>query len=553
MKPTTTDRDEPTTAAEQSEALSANVIAGLLLTVRPYLPQCGLRAPSTQEMLQATGAGRTRAYQLAKQIQDSLAELSRPAGRPSKPPQSPPANSECETLCRKVRDYVMDHPGCVSSGGQRREYSDDFRRFIVKQRQQSPTLSIAVFAEACGLPKATVAEWLCKVERDSALPTVPSGPASATEVESETPTQVEASQTQQLRHVYVQTILQAWSTWHGSFQAFCAHVATEHRLPCGQTFISSVLENHGERIPRRRPGRSPDEKAWRDAFTTYFPSAQWVDDGMQVPITLDGVTYTFNLELHVDASSGALVGMVLSDEEDSQAVIDAFYDGVKATGTPPLSLLLDNRESNHTSNVEDALGEQTRKIRATIGRPQNKGHVEGAFGLFRQTAPHLAFAAAQSRELARQVLQAIIQVWARTLNYKPRRTKGGLSRIQLYQQDPPTPEQVQAARQALDQLARRQQLAFETREARQDAAKCQLLSEQFERLQLSDPTGHLLSSIARYPWDDIIEGISIFEGKRQNGTLPSDLTADAQSRYLLGIVRNVAHNPPASVFASHPP
>jgi hypothetical protein len=56
------------------------------------------------------------------------------------------------------------------------------------------------------------------------------------------------------------------------------------------------------------------------------------------------------------------------------------------TGAPSLALLLDHRPSSHTPEVDAAL-DNTMRIRATPERPQNKAHVEGAFGLFAQKVP----------------------------------------------------------------------------------------------------------------------------------------------------------------------
>ena len=48
---------------------------------------------------------------------------------------------------------------------------------------------------------------------------------------------------------------------------------------------------------------------------------------------------------------------------------------------------------------------------------------------------------------------------------------------------------------------------------------------------------HLRTAIARYPLARIVEGIAIFDGKLRAATLPDGVDA----RYLLGIVRNLAH------------
>ena len=70
----------------------------------------------------------------------------------------------------------------------------------------------------------------------------------------------------------------------------------------------------------------------------------------------NGQRFVFNLELMVDAYSGGFVGMSARDEEDSAAVTEALSDGVATTHEAPLAVLLDNRPSNHTPQVDAALG-----------------------------------------------------------------------------------------------------------------------------------------------------------------------------------------------------
>ncbi len=123
--------------------------------------------------------------------------------------------------------------------------------------------------------------------------------------------------------------------------------------------------------------------ALRGAFETFFPHAQWIGDGTLLPVTIVGPggpeLHVFNLELDADAYSGAFVGAHVSLVEDSEAVITAFRDAVAETGKKPLALLLDNKPSNHTAEVDKAIGD-TLRIRATPFRPENKAHVEGGFG-----------------------------------------------------------------------------------------------------------------------------------------------------------------------------
>lgn len=332
----------------------------------------------------------------------------------------------------------------------------------------------------------------------------------------------------------MQTVLDAWRSWEGSFVDFCQHVRHDLRVPFGIHLVRRILNVHAQRTTARRPGRSPDELALRGAFRTFFAGAQWVGDGMQVPVIIDEQRFVFNLELDVDAHTAALVGASVRDEEDSAAVVDAFADGRVTTGAPPLALLLDNRPSNHTPQVDAALGD-TLRIRATLARPQNKAHVEGAFGLFSQILPLLVLDMRQDpRHIARTLLLLVVDVWARTTNHRPRRARKGNSRVDLYAQTP-TPEQIDEARQALRQTLERQEQARRTLEARRRPDILALLDDAFAELELLDPERHVRLAIAGYPRDPIVNGIAIFRGKKHARTLPDGVDA----RYLLGIVKNV--------------
>lgn len=268
---------------------------------------------------------------------------------------------------------------------------------------------------------------------------------------------------------------------------------------------------------------------------------------MQVPVVFDGRRFVFNVELDVDAHTAAFVGAAVSDTEDSAAVVDAFESGVVTTGAPPLALLLDNKPSNHTTDVDAALGE-TLRVRATPERPQNKAHVEGAFGLFSQALPPLVFdTTGTPRDCARAALALFVEVWAKTTNHRPRRAKGGRSRVELYAEHEPSDQEIENARRELRELVARQERARRTLAARRRPEVLALLDAEFHRLALLDPERHLRVAIARYPLDAILAGLAVFRAKRDARTLPDG----ADARYLLGIVKNVAEKTEGELFAEH--
>lgn len=496
--------------------VSPVLTAAVLLVAIPLFERLGLAHPTASAMIEATGASRSQAYALRERVVEALGAVMRPVGRPTRPDAEPVDTGE---IVRAVRDFVFDHPGAVSGSGARRRYSDGFRHFALDLAAKHQDVPVDAIAEAVGVPPATLRDWLAggigAAEKHENLATI--RPRDPTEPQ-------------------IATLLDLWDRWDGPFSRFCDDVQTNWRLPFGRTLIADLLDLHGVRWRRRRSGRSPDEDALRRQFITFFSGAQWVGDGSPIDITVGDETFTFNVELMVDPASGAVVGASVRDEEDGEAVIEAFNDGVAETGAPPLAVLLDNRPSNHTDEVKEALGDAS-IVPATPGRPQNKGHVEGVFGLFRQTVPELALPGlASGYDIARAFVIAIVTTWARTLNRRPRGDRGGRSRVELHLDHKPTPEEVANAKAALAERIEKQALAKVTRQARLDPLVRSTLVDAFARLSLADVDGQLLHAIARYPIDAVVEGISIFEGKSRAGTLPAGVDA----RYLLGIVRNVA-------------
>jgi hypothetical protein len=264
-------------------------------------------------------------------------------------------------------------------------------------------------------------------------------------------------------------------------------------------------------------------------------NSQWVGDGKQIPVRIGDQTFLFNLELLVDAFSASLVGAHLSATEDAQAVVSAFHDGIAATGSPPIACLLDNKPSNHSDVVRNALGD-TLLIRATKGRPRNKAHVEGAFGLLEQVVPPIELNPASPQELAFQLLDLVVTTWARTLNHRPRKDHGGKTRVQIHLDHIPSPEDVSSAKEAFKERMRKQKLSRQTLDARQDPQSRALVQAALLRLGLQDPEGNLLTAIARYPLQAIADAIAVFDGKMAAGTLPHGI----DGRYLLGIARNIS-------------
>lgn len=490
--------------------------AGLLLTAIPLLKQLELPHPTATAVLKATGATRTTAYKVKADLDCALPDLLKPPGRPSSLPTEPLSGERCRELHRAVLRFVYDHPGCVSGSESHRRYSSRFHCFVLDLCATYQDVELTDLAEAIAVPLGTLKDWL-RGERPR---------FDASDVSPARPDPGIAQ---------FETVLSAWASWDGGFIDFCEHVQFQLRIPFSRKHLSQILEAHGVRLPKKRGRRSREASALRGAFETFFPGAQWVGDGTELAIEICGRRFLCNLELNVDTDSGAFVGASLRPTEDSAAVVEALADGVATTGKPPLALLLDNKPSNHTEVIDEALGE-TLRIRARPFTPTDKPHCEGAFGLFAQEVPPLRITAGSLEEIAGQIVELVVATWARAVNHRPRVDRNGKARAELYFEHEPTDEEIASAKNALQERLRKQERARQTRAARQDPLVRASLDNAFARLGLDDPDRHLRTAIASWPLDAVLAGIAIFEGKQRVGTLPDGV----DGRYLLGIVRNVA-------------
>ena len=528
--------------------LSKSVSVGLALFSLSVLSDAGLQVPSAGEVLRAFDVPRSTAYEFKKRVGQALGKISPQPGRPVLPPAPQLKDDEIHVVRRDALRFVYEHPGAVSTGQSRQHYSDSFRAFVVQLAHAHPHLRMEQLAEALQVPLPTIKPWLRVA--GPASPTRASTPTRSTASSSQSrcdgSSDSSASPADTSRHLpenhpapaRIQTVLDAWEHWHDKrrgFSAFCRHVRHHLRIELGTCAIRQILFAHGQRRVARR-GRAPDASVNRQAFETFFPGAQWVGDGSELTVEVSGKRFHVNLELLVDTSTGAFVGANVRANEDATAVTQAFADGVATTSAEPLSVLLDNKPSNHGSQVTSAIGDAL-LLRPRPYTPTDKPHVEGAFGLFKSTAPDLVLRDGSGSDIAAQIARLVFITWARTMNHRPRPDRKGASRVQLYQEDSRvTPEQIAQARAALLERQRKQLKAMQTRARRTDPQVLELLDRAFQDLGLDDPQHYVRSAIASWPREAIVTGIAIFEGKLHAGTLPKG----ADARYLRGIVKNVA-------------
>ena len=216
----------PSFLADSHPAVSPNLTAALILASGAHLRRLGLPHPGVKQVLEATGATRTRAYEMKADLLALLPSLERPAGRPKAEPQ--PAPEQASTVTQEVLSFVLRHPGCAQQHAQRHRYSDVFRAFVIELHRKYSDMSIERFANETQVPLGTVKDWL-----------------HAPAIEVEPPSSEDtAAQDDRATRGWVQTLLEQWRDWHGNFSSFCDHVRFNLRIPFGRTRIASILRKY---------------------------------------------------------------------------------------------------------------------------------------------------------------------------------------------------------------------------------------------------------------------------------------------------------------------
>ena len=127
----------------------------MLLCARSFGEQLELPFPGPSEILTATGATRSRAYELASELRALLPTLARPPGRPPAERAAPPSEQLAELRGEALR-FLMRHPGSVRLEGERGRYGDAWRRFVLELRERNAGVPLADLAHAICMPLGTV-------------------------------------------------------------------------------------------------------------------------------------------------------------------------------------------------------------------------------------------------------------------------------------------------------------------------------------------------------------------------------------------------------------
>jgi hypothetical protein len=522
--------------------------ASLCVLVLDRLRALGFSVPAVKTVVEKLGVARSHAYETARRIAPRVERLLADDDIVAAATAATQQSSELDLL--RIRNAVLEHriahPGGWIEGG-RTTYGDALTTLVLELGQRyglGRAITQAEFAAATGIPLGTLKDWWAAASVSPSTTPPPEGAAEPDEGAAEpassnvttTPDAAEPAAAMDVVGLSADmlTIVRAYESWRGSMPAFVEYLRTTHRLHYGRQMVTQVLHLAAARKILRRP---PPPLPARGS--TFRPPAgiQWTSDGKQFDVLVDGVLFTVNWQPMVDVGSAAFVGSVVREEEDTAGVVASFIDGVYTTGAAAAALLLDNKACNHSDVVTEAVAPGTFVMHATIGRPQNKAVIEGAFGLFAQELGSIAAVVDTSSpdRAALDVAEAVARAYALGRNGRPRR-RDGRSPAQLYREAQPTEEQQKSAIDHLAAVKQRNESRAAREAARCDPAVAAALEQACARFGFSDD-GDIVPSLRTLPLEPIQSAIAIYAAKLDAAALP----LDAGLRYFAGIARNCQH------------
>lgn len=298
---------------------------------------------------------------------------------------------------------------------------------------------------------------------------------------------------------------------------------------CGKSrrVITEILVANGlydERLSKRKyPG-------YRPRLSRYCPNAQLVIDGKELAIEFMEERFSFNLEMAKDMVSDVITGHSVTEEEDAQVVWEVLEQHTRRYGAP-LALLLDNDKANYKV-VSEKL-EEVIPIFAFKGCPQTKAVIEGEFGNLERELGTVRIEGEEKRELAKEILRAMISLYVSLRNQKPRCSICNRTPLKLMEEEP-SQEELKRAKEGLKEQQKRSKALREDPPLKPE--KVSLIEDIItrDRLYIEDKE-RFLKTMLKYDEKVIREAEADFFAQSQRDTFSE---TERTGQYFVGIVRN---------------
>jgi hypothetical protein len=199
-------------------------------------------------------------------------------------------------------------------------------------------------------------------------------------------------------------------------KAFVKELSKEHDIVVSRKKVTEVLIANGlynASIRRRRP-------RFYQRLRQTIPNGLISVDGSEWKVSINGITYKFNLELGVDVESFCHTAFSVSESETTKEFIKVMEKHKTLWGTP-VGLVCDHGSANLSSESIRYLNRNDMKIMPAGPRnPKGNGTCEGAFSEMKDVIGEIQIEASSPRDMARMILEKIVSVYVKMRNRVPR-------------------------------------------------------------------------------------------------------------------------------------
>jgi hypothetical protein len=199
-------------------------------------------------------------------------------------------------------------------------------------------------------------------------------------------------------------------------KAFVKELSKEHDIVVSRKKVTEVLIANGlynASIRRRRP-------RFYQRLRQTIPNGLISVDGSEWKVSINGITYKFNLELGVDVESFCHTAFSVSESETTKEFIKVMEKHKTLWGTP-VGLVCDHGSANLSSESIRYLNRNDMKIMPAGPRnPKGNGTCEGAFSEMKDVIGEIQIEASSPRDMARMILEKIVSVYVEMRNRVPR-------------------------------------------------------------------------------------------------------------------------------------
>ena len=195
-------------------------------------------------------------------------------------------------------------------------------------------------------------------------------------------------------------------------KAFVKELAEAHGIVLSRKKVTEVLIANGlykASLKRKRP-------RFYQALRQSIPNGLISVDGSEFKVSIDGITYKFNLELGVDVESFCHSAFSISDSETTEEFIKVMEEHKLLWGIP-LGVVYDHGSANLSGESIRYLNRNDIKIMpAGPGNPKGNGTCEGAFSEMKEVIGKIQIETSSPREMAKAILEKIVSVYVNMRN-----------------------------------------------------------------------------------------------------------------------------------------